>query len=224
MRLRQEREVRNRQIPGLLREHGKVDAAPVDARRRAGLEPTDPEGQCAQPFRKGIRGRVARASARLRLKADMNPAARGRYPWSAPRSSARKRSPIAVTAPTTASSSTSRSTTGCWNTLEVFRRFDDGADRVPIQGPVGLRPGRAAGGALAGIQNPKLNAGRIRCPGHGAVERVDLPHQMALADAADSGIAGHLPDGFDALGQQQRRGAGHGQPPGPLRYRRARRQ
>ena len=39
---------------------------------------------------------------------------------------------------------------------------------------------------------------------HHAAQRIDLAHQVALADAADGRIAAHRADGFDALRQQQR--------------------
>ena len=38
---------------------------------------------------------------------------------------------------------------------------------------------------------------------HGAAERIDLAHQMALADAADRRVAAHLADRFDAVAEQQ---------------------
>ena len=39
------------------------------------------------------------------------------------------------------------------------------------------------------------------------VEGVDLAHEVALAQPADRGVAGHLADGFEPVGQQQRAGA-----------------
>ena len=43
--------------------------------------------------------------------------------------------------------------------------------------------------------------GRAR---HGAAERVDLLDQMTLADAADRGVAAHLPQRLDVVREQQR--------------------
>ena len=40
-------------------------------------------------------------------------------------------------------------------------------------------------------------------PGHHPVEGIDLPDQMALAQPADGGIAGHLADGRRVVGEQQ---------------------
>ena len=47
----------------------------------------------------------------------------------------------------------------------------------------------------------------IRDPAHQAVQRIDLADQMALAEAADRGIAGHRADGRKAMGHQRRPGA-----------------
>src|SRR5690606_35534034 len=40
--------------------------------------------------------------------------------------------------------------------------------------------------------------------GHCPTERIDLLDEMPLTDAADGGIAAHLPECFDALREQQR--------------------
>jgi hypothetical protein len=40
-------------------------------------------------------------------------------------------------------------------------------------------------------------------PGHRSAERVDLAHEVPLADAAEGRVATHLAEGLDALGQQQ---------------------
>ena len=49
-----------------------------------------------------------------------------------------------------------------------------------------------------------MDARRVRHPAHQAIERIDLAHQMALADPADRGIARHFPERFQLVGQQQR--------------------
>src|SRR2546430_10936846 len=51
---------------------------------------------------------------------------------------------------------------------------------------------RAHRRALAGIERAELDAGAVSRPGHGAAQRVDLAHQVSLADAADGRIATHL--------------------------------
>ena len=82
--------------------------------------------------------------------------------------------------------------------------LDDAADRRAIQRPVGLGPGRPHRGALACVEHAEMDAGPVHGKRHGAAERVDLPHEVTLADAADRRVARHLPDGFDVVGDQQR--------------------
>ena len=61
-----------------------------------------------------------------------------------------------------------------------------------IAPPVGLRPQRVHRRPLAEIEHPVLDAGPVRSFSHLPAEGVKLPHQMALAGAADGGVAGHV--------------------------------
>ena len=63
--------------------------------------------------------------------------------------------------------------------------------------------GGADGGTAAGIEAAKLNAGIIGGKRHHPAEGVNFPDQMSLADAADGGIAGHLAERFQVLGEQK---------------------
>jgi len=63
---------------------------------------------------------------------------------------------------------------------------------------------RPDGRPLARIEHAELDSGAVGRPCHRAPQGIDLADQMALADAADRGIAAHLPQGLDALSQQQR--------------------
>src|SRR6267378_2298592 len=56
------------------------------------------------------------------------------------------------------------------------------------------------------IQRPELNPGLVGSQGHGTPQSVDFLDEVAFADAADRGIARHLPQRLDAVGQQE--GAG----------------
>src|SRR5881398_2310586 len=82
--------------------------------------------------------------------------------------------------------------------------YKQAADGLLVELPVGLGAGRAHRRALAGIERAELDAGAVSRPGHGAAQRVDLAHQVSLADTADGRIATHLAQGLDALSQQQR--------------------
>ena len=84
-------------------------------------------------------------------------------------------------------------------------------DRV-LHGPavelaVGLGAGTLHGRALAAVEHAELDAGLVGDAAHHAVEGIDLAHEMALAQAADGRIAGHLADGREAVGDERRPGA-----------------
>ena len=65
---------------------------------------------------------------------------------------------------------------------------------------VGLGARAAHRRALAAVEDAELDAGGVGGAAHQPVERVDLAHQMALAEPADGRIAGHLADRVEACG------------------------
>jgi hypothetical protein len=79
---------------------------------------------------------------------------------------------------------------------------------------VALGAGGLDAGALAGVQHAELDAGGVRVPAHDAAEGVDLPDDMPFGQTADGGVAGHLGDGVEVLGENGRLAAepsgGHG--------------
>jgi hypothetical protein len=81
--------------------------------------------------------------------------------------------------------------------------LENGPDRLPIELAICLRAGGAYGRPLTGVQGSELNSGPIRGAGHDAAQRIYLPDQVTLADAANGGIAAHLAERLDALGQQE---------------------
>ena len=66
------------------------------------------------------------------------------------------------------------------------------------------RATRTNGGTFASVEEAELDSGRIDREAHLAAERVDLADEMALADAADRGIAGHLADMIEVEREHQR--------------------
>ena len=86
---------------------------------------------------------------------------------------------------------------------QARRRFERAAGGGTVQRAIDLGPGRAHGGSLARVERAEMDATGIGAGSHEAAERVDLSHEVAFADAAYSGIAGHLPEGFDVLREQQ---------------------
>jgi hypothetical protein len=87
------------------------------------------------------------------------------------------------------------------------RLHQQALDRRLVQSAIGLRPGPAHRRSFAAVQDFEMDPGHVGGPSHQPVQRIDLSHQMPLADAADRGIAGHLADAGPALRDQQRPGA-----------------
>ncbi len=80
-------------------------------------------------------------------------------------------------------------------------------DGLPIEPPVDLGPWPPHGRALGTVEQAELDSGCVGHAAHQAIECVDLPDQVSLAKAADGGIARHLPDRLDLVGQEQGAGA-----------------
>jgi hypothetical protein len=93
--------------------------------------------------------------------------------------------------------------------LEIGLGADRGLHGLAIELPVGLGAGAANGRTLAAVEDAELNARLIRDAAHQAVQSVDFPDEMALAQSADSRIAAHFANGREAVRDQRR---GHAQP------------
>ena len=88
------------------------------------------------------------------------------------------------------------------------RRLPDQAlHRRAIKLAIDLGARALHGGALAAVEDAKLDARGIRRHAHQPVERVDLAHQMAFAETADRRIAGHRADRVETLRHQSGRSA-----------------
>ena len=59
-------------------------------------------------------------------------------------------------------------------------------------------------GAFAAIKQAELNTSNIRHSAHQAIQRINLAHQMALANTANGRIARHFADCLELMGQQHR--------------------
>ena len=69
---------------------------------------------------------------------------------------------------------------------------------LAVELAIGLGARAAHGRPLGKIEGAELDAGAVDGAAHDAVQGIDLAHQMALAQPADGGIAGHLADRVDA--------------------------
>ena len=61
------------------------------------------------------------------------------------------------------------------------------------------------GRPLSLVEHPVLNAAAVGRLGHLTAQRVQLPHQLPLARAADGGIAGHVAHRVEVDGKHHRR-------------------
>ena len=90
---------------------------------------------------------------------------------------------------------------------QICRLADELLHGAPIELSVGLGARPLNGGTLAAVEDAELDAGGVGGARHHAVERVDLAHQMAFAQAPDRRIARHFADRCEAMGDERRRGA-----------------
>ena len=87
--------------------------------------------------------------------------------------------------------------------IEVFARLGLAQHLAAVDGAIGLGAGTLDGGALAAVQEAELNPGEVGDTAHDAVHRVDLAHEVALAETADGGVAGHDADIGAAQGDER---------------------
>ena len=106
--------------------------------------------------------------------------------------------PSAVTTPATAAVLDDQILDRPLDHLEVGRGPDRGLHGGAVELAVGLGARALHRRALGAVEQAELDAGRIGDPAHQAVQRIDLAHQMALAEPADGRVAGHLADGGEA--------------------------
>ena len=201
--LGQRRERLRRLVAGLHLDARPVDGAAVEPRRRAGLEPAERKSEPLERRDRPDRRRLADPSGRGLAFADMDQAAQeragGEHHGPCPELAAVRE--LEPGDPPVAQHEI------------VGLGFDHGeigglADRLlhggGVELAVGLRARPAHGRALAAVEHPELDAAAVGHAPHQAIERVDLAHQMALAEPADRGIAGHRADGREAVRDQRR--------------------
>lgn len=86
--------------------------------------------------------------------------------------------------------------------LQVGRGRQLLAHRLPVPVPVRLGPRAPHGRPLAGVQDLEMDARLVNDPPHDAVQGVDFPDQVAFANAANRGVAGHFAHRLHLLGDQ----------------------
>ena len=85
----------------------------------------------------------------------------------------------------------------CLLEFQVFLHFQGVLHVFLVAPPVRLGAQRVNRRPLAPVQHPVLDAACIRGQTHFAPQSVQLPDQVALAGAADGGVAGHVAHGVE---------------------------
>ena len=188
--LGQRRERLGRIVARLHFEPRPVDRRPVEPRRRAGLQPAEREA--------GLLERVA--PARPTALSPTRPAGVRCSPrWITPRRKVpvvddhaprrRARGRRRVRAPRIAPSAMTKRLGLGLDHRQIGGLDDQPLHRQAIELAVGLGARPLHRRALAAVEDAELDAGGVGGAAHQAVERVDLAHQMALAEPADRRIA-----------------------------------
>ena len=88
------------------------------------------------------------------------------------------------------------------DSLQVSLVLEKRTDRASVQSAVALRAWSPHSRALAAVEHPELNHGKVSSSSHDSAECIDLTDHGSLGNAADRGIAGHLPDRFERARDQ----------------------
>ena len=199
----QKREGHRRVVARLHLQRRPVDRAPIEPGRRPGLEPAEAQVERQEPRRKPIGGRLAMPAGRNPLLAAVDDPAqerpRGQDDGAGANAAAVCRHDAGNLAPIDDQVLDRR-----LDHLQARHRPDRGLHRGAVQSAVGLGTGPLHGRPARPVEQPELDAGRIRHPAHQPIERIDLAHQMALAEPADGRIAGHLADGGKPVRDERR--------------------
>ena len=204
--LRQRRKRLRRIVAVLHFDRRPIDRGAIEPRRRAGLEPSERK---AHPFEGCPTGRCAGASptrpAGICQFADMDEAAQKRPGGQHDGASAKD---AAIRQPHTGDLTTAghppaqgRPTSPSMTVkLAVCRKRLLHGGCIKLAVGLGARP--AHRWPFAAIEKAELNARRVRHSAHQAIERIDLAHQVAFAEPADGGIAGHGADGGKTMSDE----------------------
>ena len=189
-------------VPRLLFQLRKVDRPTVDAGRRAGFEPSLRKLQFLEPCGQRHRRRIPRASCGVAVKSDVHLAIQ--------KSPGRQNDRLGIEA-----NAHLRNNPGHPVTVDqqvVARRLKQPQIRLMFQAPphrgsvkhaIRLSTGSAHSRTLGAVQDLEVNTGFVRSPSHGAAQCIDLFDEVSLADPTDGRVAAHLPEGLEAMGEQQ---------------------
>ena len=198
----EERERHRRVVAGLHLQARPVDRAAIEAGGRACLQATEAQVEGQQTLRQTVGWRLAVAAGGGLFLAPMDqPAQEG----AGGEHHGARHDAAAVTRddPGHPAIVHDQVLDGTLDHLEIGCRPDRGLHRLAVELAVGLGARSLHRGSLGAVEQSELDAGRIRDPPHQTVERIDLTHQMALAEAADRWVTGHLADGGELVRHQR---------------------
>ena len=199
----EEGEDRQRIVRVLLFHHREIDGLAVEARWRAGFQAALRQVQFLEARRQRDRGRITHAPAGIVFQPDVDLAVEegtgGQHHRLGHEADAQLRHradhAFAFDDQVVASLGEDR---------QIRLIFQSTADRLLVQHTIGLGTGCAHRRAFRGIEDAELDARFVGRRSHRAAQRIDLAHQVPLADAADRRVAAHRPEGVEIVRQQQR--------------------
>ena len=188
-------------IPRLHFQHRPVDCRAVESRRGAGLQPAKRKTGALQRPRKPRGGRLADPTSRNFALADVNKPTE--------KSAGRQHDcgrieAAAVSQPHAGDAIVAEQIVDfALDDCEILLVMQRVLHRRRVKLPVSLGARTAHSRPLTAIEHTELNAGGIGDSAHQAIQRINLAHQMPLAEPANGGIAGHRADGGEPLRDQR---------------------
>jgi len=199
----QEREWNRIVVTRLPLEALPIDGPAVEAGRRARLQAPHPQPEPIKPRRELEGGRLARAAGGNFRLAHVDQAVEEGAGRQHHRSGA-EAPPVGRDNTPDPRAVDDQILDAAFDHREVVCVADRPLHRLPVKLAVGLGARALHGRSLRAVQKAELDAGCIRHLPHKAVESIDLAHEMALAEAADRGVARHLADGRKGMGDEPR--------------------
>ena len=188
-------------VAGLHFDRGPVDGRAIEPRRRAGLQSSERKAGPLEGSRKPHRRRLADPAGGPVLLAEMDQAAQ-EGPGGDDDGTGRELPALAQTNAGDPAVRDDQLIRLAFDHAEIGGLPDRGLHGRGIKLAVRLGPRSADRRTLAAVQHPKLDAAGIGDPAHQTIQGIDLADQMALAETADGGIAGHRADGRETMGHQ----------------------
>ena len=185
-------------VTGLLCALRVIDAPPIDARGCAGFQAALGQLQFFEPRRQAHGRRIARPTGGVVVQAHMDLAVQERTGCEHHGAATEANADLRDSAHHTVTFD-HQVVHGLLEQPQVRLVFQDAADGGFVQNAVGLRPSGAYGRAFAAVEDAKLNAAFVGGQGHGPAQGIDFFDQMAFANAANRGVAAHLPQGLNVV-------------------------